>query len=107
MVLRLGYVAGVSPGRWVRTWADRRPDQPLEATRVDESVQLDGLVAGEHDLAFVRLPVEVDGDLHAIPLWEEVPVVVLPATTRSPTPSRSTSPTSTASRSRPCRPMPR
>ncbi|WP_350349104.1 LysR family substrate-binding domain-containing protein [Agromyces sp. G08B096] len=77
MTLRLGYVAGVSPGRWLRTWAERRPDLPLEATRVDEAVQLDALLAGEHDLAFVRLPVATEG-LHVIPLWEEVPVAVLP-----------------------------
>lgn len=77
MTLRLGYVAGVSPGRWLRTWAERRPDQPLEATRVDEAAQFDALLAGEHDLAFVRLPVPHEG-LHAIPLWEELAVVVLP-----------------------------
>ncbi|MDR5698451.1 LysR family substrate-binding domain-containing protein [Agromyces aerolatus] len=76
MTLRLGYVAGVSPGRWLRTWAERRPDQPLEATRVDEAEQFAALLAGEHDLAFVRLPVPHDG-LHAIPLWEEVAVAVL------------------------------
>ncbi|WP_308797189.1 LysR family substrate-binding domain-containing protein [Agromyces silvae] len=77
MTLRLGYVAGVSPGRWLRTWTERRPEQPLEATRVDEAVQFDALLAGEHDLAFVRLPVAHDG-LHSIPLWEEAAVVVLP-----------------------------
>jgi DNA-binding transcriptional LysR family regulator len=77
MTLRLGYVAGVSPGRWLRTWNERRPDQRLEATRVDEAVQFDGLLAGEHDLAFVRLPVPHEG-LHTIALWDEVAVVVLP-----------------------------
>ncbi|MRG60170.1 LysR family transcriptional regulator [Agromyces sp. CFH 90414] len=77
MTLRLGYVAGVSPGRWLRTWADLRPDLPLEATRVEQSAQLDGIVDGSHDVAFVRLPVPTEG-LHAIPLWEEVAVAVLP-----------------------------
>jgi len=77
MTLRLGYVAGVSPGRWLRTWAERRPDAPLEAVRVDESAQFDGLLSGDHDVAFVRLPAPHDG-LHVIPLWEETAVAVLP-----------------------------
>ncbi|MFE5671065.1 LysR family transcriptional regulator substrate-binding protein [Agromyces sp. NPDC056523] len=77
MALRLRYVAGVSPAKWLRAWADRRPDLPLEAERVDEPAQLDDLLAGEADLAFVRLPVDAEG-LHVIPLWEEVATVVLP-----------------------------
>lgn len=77
MTLRLGYVAGVSPGRWLRTWNERRPDSRLEATRVDEPAQFEALLAGAHDLAFVRLPVPHEG-LHVIPLWDEVAVVVLP-----------------------------
>jgi DNA-binding transcriptional LysR family regulator len=77
MTLRLGYVAGVSPGRWLRTWNERHRDLPLEATRVDEAVQLDALLAGDHDVAFVRLPVP-EQNLHAIPLWDELAVVVLP-----------------------------
>ncbi|MFK4728733.1 LysR family transcriptional regulator substrate-binding protein [Agromyces mediolanus] len=76
MALRLDYVAGVSPAKWLRAWAERRPDLPLEAVRVDEPAQLDRLRAGEVDLAFVRLPVD-DTGLHVIPLWEEQPVVVL------------------------------
>ncbi|QEO15097.1 LysR family transcriptional regulator [Agromyces intestinalis] len=77
MALRLDYVQGVSPARWLRAWAERRPDLPLEARRVDEPVQLDALRAGEADLAFVRLPVDDDG-LHRIPLWDEVAVAALP-----------------------------
>ncbi|MCK8609181.1 LysR family substrate-binding domain-containing protein [Agromyces sp. C10] len=77
MALRLDYVAGVSPAKWLRAWADRRPDLPLEAERVDESAQCDRLRAGEADLAFVRLPVDETG-LHRIRLWEELPVAALP-----------------------------
>ncbi|GLI27918.1 LysR family transcriptional regulator [Agromyces rhizosphaerae] len=77
MALRLTYVEGVSPAKWLRAWADRRPDLPLEAARVPEAEQLAGVEAGDIDLAFVRLPVATDG-LHAIPLWEEVAVVVAP-----------------------------
>ena len=77
MTLRLRYVAGVSPAKWLRAWADRRPDLPLESTRVEQADQLVDLLAGDADVAFVRLPVEADG-LHAINLWEEVAVAVLP-----------------------------
>jgi len=38
---------------------------------------LSSLLAGEADVAFVRLPIDAEG-LHAIPLWEEVAVAVLP-----------------------------
>ncbi|WP_173923528.1 LysR family transcriptional regulator substrate-binding protein [Agromyces sp. Marseille-P2726] len=77
MVLTLRYVAGVSPAKWLRTWAERRPDLPIEAMRVEQAEQLADLVAGRADLAFVRLPIEADA-MHAIPLWEEAPVAVLP-----------------------------
>ncbi|KZE94608.1 Hca operon transcriptional activator HcaR [Agromyces sp. NDB4Y10] len=77
MALRLDYVAGVSPAKWLRAWADRRPDLPLEAERVEESAQCDRLRAGEADLAFVRLPVDETG-LHRILLWEELAVAALP-----------------------------
>ena len=77
MTLRLRYVAGVSPAKWLRAWAERRPDLPLEAVRVEQPEQLAEVLAGDADLAFVRLPVDAEG-LHRIPLWEEVAVAVLP-----------------------------
>ncbi|RZS64309.1 LysR substrate binding domain-containing protein [Agromyces ramosus] len=76
MTLRLRYVAGVSPAKWLRVWADRRPDLPLESSRVEQDDQLVDLLAGDADVAFVRLPVEAEG-LHAIELWEEAAVAVL------------------------------
>ena len=78
MVLRLRYVAGVSPAKWLRVWAERRPDLPIEAARVEEPQQLDELLTGDADVAFVRLPIEAEG-LHQVPLWEELAVAVLPA----------------------------
>jgi DNA-binding transcriptional LysR family regulator len=77
VTLRLRYVAGVSPAKWLRAWAERRPDLPLEAVRVDQAEQLADLRAGEADVAFVRLPVDDEG-LHVIALWEELAVAVLP-----------------------------
>ncbi len=76
MTLRLRYVAGVSPAKWLRVWADRRPDLPIEAARVEQPDQLTALLDGEADVAFVRLPVD-DAGLHTIPLWDEVAVAVL------------------------------
>ncbi|HEU5223357.1 MAG TPA: LysR substrate-binding domain-containing protein [Candidatus Lumbricidophila sp.] len=75
--LRLAYVAGVSPARWLRAWSERRPDVPLIATRVEQRHQTADLESGDADIAFVRLPVDRDG-LHVIPLWEELAVAVLP-----------------------------
>src|SRR4029079_13483124 len=41
-VFRLGYVPGVTPGKWVRIWAERRPDVPLElvTATTDEAAEL-------------------------------------------------------------------
>jgi DNA-binding transcriptional LysR family regulator len=77
VTLRLRFVAGVSPAKWLRVWAERRPDLPLDAVRVEQHEQLDDLRAGDADVAFVRLPVDDEG-LHAITLWEEHAVAVLP-----------------------------
>ncbi len=77
VTLRLRYVAGVSPAKWLRAWNERRPDLPLEAVRVEQRDQLTELLAGDADVAFVRLPVDDDG-LHTIALWEELAVAVLP-----------------------------
>lgn len=72
---RVSFVTGVTPDKWARTWR-RRPLGPLELTPADEAGQLDPLRAGDVDMAFVRLPVERAG-LHLIPLYREVPVVVV------------------------------
>jgi DNA-binding transcriptional LysR family regulator len=80
--LRLRYVAGVSPAKWLRAWGERRADLPLEALRVDQHEQAAGLATGDVDLAFVRLPIDVEGlepdALNLVPLWEETVVAVLP-----------------------------
>ncbi|WP_307093410.1 LysR family substrate-binding domain-containing protein [Arthrobacter sp. B2I5] len=76
-VLRIAYVAGVTPGKWIRRWEERMPHIPLEAFMVDDGAQLGTLRDGQADMAFVRLPIERDG-LSAIPLYEEQPVVAAP-----------------------------
>jgi hypothetical protein len=76
-VLRVAYVAGVTPGKWIRRWEERMQDVPLQAFMSDDGAQVEVLRDGSADLSFVRLPVEREG-LSVIPLYEEQPVVVAP-----------------------------
>jgi DNA-binding transcriptional LysR family regulator len=74
--LRVSFVTGVTPDKWARRWRDRQGGIPLELLPVDQPAQLTPLRDGSVDMAFVRLPVDREG-LHVIPLWTEVPVVVV------------------------------
>nr|WP_183044482.1 LysR family substrate-binding domain-containing protein [Pseudarthrobacter phenanthrenivorans] len=76
-VLRIAYVAGVTPGKWIRRWEERMPGVPLQAAMSDDGAQVDAVRGGAADMAFVRLPIEREG-LNVIPLYEEQPVVVAP-----------------------------
>ncbi|HKU30886.1 MAG TPA: LysR family transcriptional regulator substrate-binding protein [Arthrobacter sp.] len=75
--LRFAYVAGVTPGKWIRRWEERMPHVPLQSFMCDDAAQLEVLRDGSADLCFVRLPVDREG-LHVIPLYEEQPSVVAP-----------------------------
>ena len=68
---------GVTVSKWTRLWAERRQDVPLHVVRTDERSQVAVLHEGTADVSFVRLPVE-QGGLSVIPLYAEVPVVVVP-----------------------------
>ncbi len=74
---RLGYVPGVTPSKWLRIWAERLPEVPFTLVQmVDDEVV--GLVRdGDVDAALLRLPIDRSG-LHAIPLYTETTVVVVP-----------------------------
>ncbi len=74
---RVAFVPGVTPGKWVRTWALRMPDSPLEVRQVDQTAQRDVLYDGSADMCFVRLPLADEG-LHVVPLYLERAVVVVP-----------------------------
>lgn len=74
MTLRLGFVTGATPDKWARLWRERR-SEPLELVPVEETDQLTGVLAGDLDMALVRLPVDRDG-LHCVRLYDEVAVVV-------------------------------
>ena len=72
---RLGAVAGTTPGKWIDIWHSRMPHTPLELVPLQGASQRDAVLSASVDAALVRLPVDRDG-LHAIALYEEVPVVV-------------------------------
>ncbi|MFI5782996.1 LysR family substrate-binding domain-containing protein [Nocardia sp. NPDC051570] len=75
--LRVGYVPGVVVTRWGRVWAERFPDSPLDLIGVPQAEQEAALREGRVDMCFVRLPIDREG-MHAIPLYHESPVVVIP-----------------------------
>lgn len=72
--LRVGFVPGVTLTKWTTIWRERYRATPLETVEVAQADQRRVLDAGDVDLCFVRLPIEVAG-LHLIPLYEEAPVV--------------------------------
>ena len=73
---RVEFVPGVTPDKWLRVWGQRLPDSPLEAAPVDDAEALTHVRDGTSSMVLLRLPVDRDG-LHVIPLYEEVPVVVV------------------------------
>lgn len=75
--LRVGYVPGVTVAKWARIWAERFADDSLAVVGVSQARQESALRDGEVDMCFVRLPIDREG-LHAIPLYRELPVVVVP-----------------------------
>jgi DNA-binding transcriptional LysR family regulator len=74
---RLGYVPGVTPSKWQRTWAERLPEVPLTLVQAGTGEAVGLVREGAVDAALLRLPVDRT-DLHAIPLYTETTVVVLP-----------------------------
>ena len=74
---RLLLVPGVNPDRWLRVWAERLPDVPLELVVTAPAEAERRLRAGEGDAALLRAPVDRDG-LALVPLYTEVTVAVVP-----------------------------
>ena len=72
---RIGFVPGVTPDKWLRIWARRLPEEPIEAVAVEDDEALAALHDGSVSMGLLRLPVDRAG-MHVIPLYEEVPVVV-------------------------------
>lgn len=74
---RLAYVPGVTPGKWLRVWQERLPEVPLALIPVPADEGPRRLLDGGAEAGLVRLPVDRDR-LHAIPLYTETTVVVVP-----------------------------
>jgi len=74
---RLGYVPGVTPAKWARIWAERLPRTPIELIQAGAADAVGLIHDGGADAALVRLPIDRTG-LHAIPLYVEQTVVVVP-----------------------------
>ncbi|MBW0119042.1 LysR family substrate-binding domain-containing protein, partial [Pseudonocardia abyssalis] len=74
---RLGYVPGVTPGKWARIWAERRPRVTLELVSATTDEALELIRSGAVDAAVLRLPIDRTG-LHTIPLYTETTVAVVP-----------------------------
>lgn len=75
MTLSIGFAAGVTPTKWTRAWAERRPDVPLQVFRTDPAEQDAVLRDGRATVSLVRLPID-ERDLSVIGLYTEIPVVV-------------------------------
>jgi DNA-binding transcriptional LysR family regulator len=75
--ITVGYVPGVTPAKWARTWAERHPEGALQLHAVAAADAADALRAGTIDVALLRPPADTSG-LAVIPLYEETTVVVLP-----------------------------
>ncbi|MEV2219652.1 LysR substrate-binding domain-containing protein [Nocardia vinacea] len=77
VALRVGFVPGVTVSKWTRIWGERFPNTALEVVPIPMAEQLAALRDGRVDACFVRLPID-RADLSAIPLYRELPVVVVP-----------------------------
>ena len=71
---RLGYVPGVTPAKWVRTWTERHR-RPLELVPLTAPTAAAALAEHTVDAALLRPPVDPE-TVSAIPLYTEVTVVV-------------------------------
>ncbi|WP_110183396.1 LysR substrate-binding domain-containing protein [Nocardioides solisilvae] len=75
--LRVAFVPGATPDKWARAWRDRSPVR-LVLVPVEEEEQRAVLDDGRADMVLARLPIGgQDADLFCIPLYEELPVVVV------------------------------
>lgn len=76
LCLTVGYVPGVTPAKWARTWAQRHPEVRLQLQAIAAVDAVDALRAGTIDVALLRPPVETSG-LAVIGLYEETTVVMV------------------------------
>lgn len=78
MSFTVTFVEGVTLDKWRRRWEERVPGTRLDLRLVDVPHQLDALRDGTATMGFVRDLADDDrAGLHHIPLYREVPVVVV------------------------------
>jgi DNA-binding transcriptional LysR family regulator len=75
--LIVAFVPGVTPGKWERTWRERRPRGRLELRPMTQADALAALDEGGVHMALAR-DIVADDERHAIPLYREAAVVVAP-----------------------------
>ena len=75
--LTVGYVPGVTPAKWARTWAERHPDIRLQLQAVDAADAAEAVRSGEMDVALLRPQADTSG-VALIGLYDETTVVVVP-----------------------------
>jgi DNA-binding transcriptional LysR family regulator len=73
---RLVIVPGVTVNKWTRTWAERVPAVDLRLVPA-EAADAAALLSTGADAGLLRLPVDRD-TFHAVPLYTETTVVVVP-----------------------------
>ncbi|WP_146113342.1 MULTISPECIES: LysR family transcriptional regulator substrate-binding protein [unclassified Arthrobacter] len=75
--LRVSYVAGVTPGKWMDRFTERYPQVEFQASRYDGEDILGLLATDQADAVFVRYVGDSpkDATRHLIPLYEELEVV--------------------------------
>lgn len=74
---RLAYVPGVMPAKWVRIWEERIAEVPLELVSLNTEHSVHGIRSKSIDAGLLRLPIDRE-DLHAITLYTETTVVIMP-----------------------------
>jgi DNA-binding transcriptional LysR family regulator len=74
---RLLIVPGVTMDKWSRRWSERLPGVDLQLVPAEAAQAAATLLSARADAGLVRLPVDQD-TFHAIPLYTEVTVVVVP-----------------------------
>lgn len=75
--LRVGFVPGVEPDRFLRRWKTGRRSAWLDLVPVPLSRQREVLATAKVDMCFVRLPLPELDELHLVRLWEERAAVVV------------------------------
>lgn len=75
--LVVAFVTGVTPTKWERIWRERRPPGRIHLESMTQDAALAALADGTAHMALLR-DVAADDERHAIALYREQPVAVVP-----------------------------